>query len=169
MSKSLETLDLLKNNISDYLDTIQNNEETISKSEFMFVCIYPLYELIKKDLELLKEINKVWHDNEPMESVDINGEHLQELYDYINKLVKENQELLVNTNLAQGIALKYKKALDKACEKFDFIYHCLLDAINDLDYVCPITLNFIDELERENKCWKKYFLNLADVEVVKND
>ena len=51
-----------------------------------------LYNTIKQDLERLEAINKVWHDNEPMESVDINANHLQELYNYINKL-QQNEKL----------------------------------------------------------------------------
>ena len=48
---------------------------------------------IKYDLERLEVLNNVWHNNEPMESVDINGEHLQELYDYISKINQENEKL----------------------------------------------------------------------------
>ena len=48
---------------------------------------------IKQDLERLEAINNVWHKNEPMESVDINANHLKELYNYINKLQQENQIL----------------------------------------------------------------------------
>ena len=51
------------------------------------------YELIKKDLDRLEKINEVWHKNEPMESVDINGNHLQELYDFIHRLCEENEKL----------------------------------------------------------------------------
>ena len=49
-----EALELLKNNVSDYLEAIKNNEPTIDKIEFMCVCFYPLYETIKQDLEILK-------------------------------------------------------------------------------------------------------------------
>lgn len=52
-----------------------------------------MYEYFTQDLERLEALNKVWHDNEPMESVDINANHLQELYNYINKLQQENQIL----------------------------------------------------------------------------
>lgn len=51
------------------------------------------YEIIKQDLERLKKMNEVWHKNEPMEAVDINAIHLQELYDFIKHLVEENIEL----------------------------------------------------------------------------
>ena len=51
------------------------------------------YELIKKDLDQLEKINEVWHKNEPMESVDINGNHLQEVYDFIHRLCEENEKL----------------------------------------------------------------------------
>lgn len=48
---------------------------------------------IEKDLDRLEEINNVWHKNEVMESVDINGNHLQEVYDFINSLLEENTKL----------------------------------------------------------------------------
>lgn len=74
---------------------------------------------ILKDLERLEEINKVWHDNEPMESVDINGKHLQELYDFNSKLINENEvfkekgkELIKDCYKAIDIAKKYKKAIE---------------------------------------------------------
>lgn len=75
MSKSLKALEMLKNNISDYLDTIQNNEETISKTEFMFSCVYPLYELIKKDLECL-------------------GHQLEKFIEWIKEEFRKNENLV---------------------------------------------------------------------------
>lgn len=55
--------------------------------------IFPVeFHIVKEALDRLKEINEVWHENEPMESVDINGKHLQELYDFINKLTEENEK-----------------------------------------------------------------------------
>lgn len=48
-----------------------------------------LCEIIEKDLNRLEKINNVWHENEPMESVDINGNHLQEVYDFLHITIKE--------------------------------------------------------------------------------
>ena len=51
------------------------------------------YGIIMQDLDRLKEINDVWHKNEVMESVDINGNHLQELYDFIHSSLEETTKL----------------------------------------------------------------------------
>lgn len=53
--------------------------------------LYPneLIEIIEQDLDRLEKINEVWHKNEPMESVDINGNHLQEVYDFLHRTIKE--------------------------------------------------------------------------------
>lgn len=59
-----------------------------------------LRDYIEESLERLEAINKVWHDNEPMESVDFKAYQLQILYDYINakekeiKIFKEENEKL---------------------------------------------------------------------------
>jgi predicted RNase H-like nuclease (RuvC/YqgF family) len=129
---------------------------------------------MNKSLEVLERLKEetqpnaytLNHNEEDFKTIKQDLERLEQLE-------KENQELKSKLSAIEFWNERYiehndklEKALDKACEKFDFIYHCLLDAINDLDYVCPITLNFIDDLERENKCWKMYFLNIADVEVL---
>ena len=51
------------------------------------------HEELIEDLNRLKGINNVWHKNEPMESVDINGEHLQETYDFLHKSIKELEKV----------------------------------------------------------------------------
>jgi histidinol-phosphate/aromatic aminotransferase/cobyric acid decarboxylase-like protein len=48
---------------------------------------------LKLNLERLETLNNVWHKNEPTESVDINANNLQELYDFNNKLIQENEKL----------------------------------------------------------------------------
>lgn len=59
---------------------------------------------MKQDLERLETINEVWHKYEPTESVDINAEHLQELYEYIIYANKENSKLnKVKTNIENKI------------------------------------------------------------------
>ena len=87
MSKSLEALEELKDEIiPDYALEYEDDEGYKD-------WVIELYNIIKQDLEHLEEINKVWHDNEPMESVDINGKHLQDLYDYNEELFNKNLEL----------------------------------------------------------------------------
>lgn len=135
MSKSLEILEMLKNNISDYLDAIQNNEETMSKSVFMFMCIYPLYELIKKDLER-KEILELNLDSEKYHLVNENQNlknRVEDLEISYKELEKENQQLKEelqdlkgNEDIVADYACslwnkneKYKKALE-ILKKFNF-------------------------------------------------
>jgi hypothetical protein len=76
--------------------------------------------------------------------------------DKLEKLEEENQVLLVNKNVAQGIAKKnkeendkLKKAFDKAIEKCMKFDKCppitCIELANDNDNVCK-------------ECWKKYFM-----------
>ena len=83
----------------------------------------------------------------------------------LEKLEKGNQELLVNKNVAQGIAKKFKeendklkKVIDKACEK--------------LEWTCPFEQKLMFETDCDlnckdtyKECWKKYFMK----EVLDND
>ena len=62
--------------------------------------------IIKQDLERLNEINNVWHKNEPMECVAINGTHLQEVYDLQRRLFDEIDKL--------------KKVIEILKDKFNF-------------------------------------------------
>ena len=85
---------------------------------------------------------------------------IQHLKNQRECLEKENVELLVNKNVAQGIAIKLKeendrlkKAFDKACELLeDYTGHCPCgeELIEDLD------CNECDNNCKE--CWKKYFM-----------
>lgn len=74
-----------------------SNHKCYEKESSCYDKVKDLYqnelENIEQDLERLEEINKVWHDNEPMESVGINGKHLQDLYDYNEELFNKNLEL----------------------------------------------------------------------------
>ena len=101
---------------------------------------------ILQDLERLEALNNVWHENEPMESVDINAKHLKELYNFNVMLMQQNEKL--------------KKTLEKACKI--------------LSWDCPCSQDLTDDLDCENRCqpdidyaecWKKYFLK----EVVHNE
>ena len=92
------------------------------------------FEKIHEKLKRLEEINKVWHDNEPMESVDINGKHLQDLYDYneelfnknleldkkVIELEKENQQLKeAYTNVNEELHCAFARGIDSA--RFDIL------------------------------------------------
>lgn len=70
----------------------------------------------------------------------------------LEQLKQQRDSLAINNGELCVKVCKLEKALDKACER--------------LDYDCPVGINLIDDLDCENKCWKKYFLNLADVEVL---
>ena len=80
------------------------------------------YGLIRHDLDRLEEINNVWHKNEVMESVDINGNHLQEVYDFIHNLLEEST--------------KFKKVIDilKEVLKRVFIF-ILVENIDNGGYI----------------------------------
>ena len=79
------------------------------------------YELIKKDLERLEKINEVWHKNEPMESVDINGNHLQEVYDFIHRLCEENEKLKKAIEiLKSNLFIEYKDEGYRYCYYINF-------------------------------------------------
>ena len=81
---------------------------------------------IKQDLERLEEINKVWHKNEVMESVDINAKHLQELYDYISKVNQENEKL--KKAIENEIELLIERRFNSyACDNYE-VYN-VIDAI----------------------------------------
>lgn len=86
MSKSLEAL--------ERLCKVKIYQKEASAYDYLGKEIYKEeINTIKQDLERLEEINKVWLQNEPMESVDFKAYQLQILYDYINVKEKENQEL----------------------------------------------------------------------------
>lgn len=113
--------------------------------------IEALKEIIRYCSEEIYDINEITYENPLEEECNLIKQDL-EAYE---QLKQDHDKTLINNGELCVKVCKLEKALDKACEH--------------LDYVCPITLNFIDDLERENKCWKKYFLNLADVEVLEND
>ena len=96
------------------------------------------YELIKKDLDRLEKINEVWHKNEPMESVDINGNHLQEVYDFIHRLCEENDKL--------------KKAIDSLKDNIYFTFNDKCTYIcfqRDVDDECDYTIIFPNKEQYE--------------------
>lgn len=75
---------------------------------------------IKKDLHKLYEINEVWHKNNRLECVDINADHLQEAYDFINRLIDEN--------------LKLKQDLEKLKDELRMIYNtCIVRKVIEDD------------------------------------
>ena len=77
--------------INEILDKLeQGNYDHPNQKGNLFLRVRQHIEKVEKKLQ---ELNKVWHKNEPMESVDINGNHLQELYDFIDRLNNENEKL----------------------------------------------------------------------------
>lgn len=96
-------------NLYEYTDYNDYSNKTLN-------IVNESFEKIEKDLNRLEEINEVWHKNETMESVDINGNHLQEVYDFIHRLCKENNKL--------------KKAIEILKKVLDL----RVDAYNDADY-----------------------------------
>lgn len=85
--------------------------------------------------------------------------------DRLEKLEKENQELLVNKNVAQGIATKFKEENDRLKKAFDkAIEKCM-----KFDKCPPITCIEITKVINDDnvckECWKNYFMK----EVLSND
>ena len=96
------------------------------------------YGIIMQDLHRLKEINDVWHKNEVMESVDINGNHLQELYDFIHSLLEETTKLkkaieILKTNLYLEFEDKYNYICLKSDEYDECDYTIIFPSKEDYD------------------------------------
>lgn len=75
----------------------------------------------KQALDRLEALNEVLHNNEPMESVDINANHLQELYDFIDNLIKENEKLKKVIDIIDKIIKeneKFKRVIDILKDRF---------------------------------------------------
>lgn len=175
MMNSLEKIRDIKALINEVYDDRKCQGELTEGARKSWLCFKQYCDDIKQDLERLEEINKVWNDNEPMESVDINDEHLQELYDYINKLEKENeklkqqrdrlaidngelcvkvtdlqkenQELVVNKNAAQILALNLKRENDKLKKVIDWLNQ---------------NLNF--KIEKHKSCPNCMFVSYKDLQ-----
>ena len=80
-----------------------------------------LTDIIEQDLERFKLIEEDYYS--------LNKEY--EWIEFENvKLKQENKELLVNKNVAQGIAIKYKKALDIFKSKIELPLEDDFDVIN---------------------------------------
>lgn len=79
----------------------------------------------------------------------------------LEQLKQQRDSLAINNGELCVKVCNLEKSFDKACER--------------LDYDCPVGINLIDDLDCVNccddmkECWKKYFLNFADVEVINND
>lgn len=95
----MESLKLLELIYSDALN-FNENEEDIEE-------VKREYNIIKRDLERLKKID----DFKSAGLVDYALGRLIKLDIENEKLKQENKELLVNKNVAQGIATKYKQKL----------------------------------------------------------
>ena len=141
MNKSLEAYNIL-------LKAWQGNKE--DKDQPDFDDINEALDTIKQDLERLEQLEK---ENEILnKALDIAK------VDYTTARI--------NLDNASARIKDLEKALDKACEM--------------LNWDCPVSQDVIDDLDCENRCssdfdetckecWKMYFLNLADVEVLENE
>lgn len=137
MSKSLEALDLLFTQLENagkviivrecniLYNTIKRDLERLKKLEKDYNLLDTTMESDDRIIcELLKEKEQLQNDIKLNETqIDdltlevANYKHaLEEKNEIIMDLKKENQELLVNKNFAQGVALKYKKAIEKEIE-----------------------------------------------------
>lgn len=61
---------------------------------------------MNKSLEIIEALNDLKNDNALLSRKQA---HL--IYDYVNQLEKENQELIVNKNVAQAVALDQKREI----------------------------------------------------------
>lgn len=84
----MESLEALELAILEYKKDLEED----SNNQWVKNVLQGLKEA-KQDLERLKKMNEVWHKHEVTESVDINENHLEELYSFITHLVEENIEL----------------------------------------------------------------------------
>ena len=99
MSKSLEKIRDIKSLINEVYQDELNEGARKSWLVFQQYC-----DDIKQDLELLEQLKQ------QRDSLAINN---GELCVKVTDLQKENQELLVNKNLAQKLAVEYKNKIDK--------------------------------------------------------
>ena len=98
MSKSLEKIRDIKSLINEFYQDELNEGARKSWLVFQQYC-----DDIKQDLELLEQLKQ------QRDSLAINN---GELCVKVCNLEKENQELVVNKNLAQKLALNFKKAIE---------------------------------------------------------
>ena len=106
------------------------------EKKVLFSTSIELANTIKQDLDRLEKINEVWHKNEPMESVDINGNHLQEAYDFIHRLCEENEKLKKAIEiLKSNLFIDFKDIGD---------YYCIFFKLNKYDE-CSYTILCIED------------------------
>ena len=113
--------------------------------------------IILKALDRLEGINKVWHENEPMESVDINGNHLQEKYDLLNDLYNHLDTFILAFN-----------SLWRCCNSKDVLTDLDEENSTYLEFRCGFENVCVPVTEAEISAIKKAcdFLNITVSEVL---
>ena len=119
------------------INTFNELAEKSSNTESVFK-FYEAHEIIKHDLDKLKEINNIWHENEPLECVDINGKHLQEVYNFLHEILIENERL-------KKFAIHFKKDIQEGLQK---PYRCGENIIYD-SLLAEFGKSFLNDLLKE--------------------
>ena len=115
-------------------------------------------EIVNAHIEMFKNCQKAYAHASDIETANKYKEDIkifetikQDLEAY-EQLKQDHDKTLINNGELCVKVAELEKALDKACER--------------LDWDCPVSQDLIDDCKG---CWKKYFLNLADVEVLEYD
>ena len=141
MNKSLEALENLVHCKSEtkckeckykYRCTMERDYNTIKQD------LERLEQLEKRNKELVNIIDELREENFKIKQIQtcIWGEQDTVRQEQIETLIKENNELLVNKNFAQGVALRYKKAIE--------ILKCFLNYVES-DFDTYVTSQCTDE------------------------
>lgn len=112
---------------------------------------------ITQAIDRLEGIDKVWHENEPMESVDINGKHLQEKYDLLNDLYNHLDTFILAFN-----------SLWRCCNSKDVLTDLDEENSTYLEFRCGFENVCVPVTEAEISAIKKAcdFLNITVSEVL---
>ena len=111
--ESLKKIKEIKSLINEFYHEMKCDNQLTNDSRECWLMYQNYCEEIEKDLERLEKLeakDKKWQELFGCDLCEVLGREL--LKEENKKLKQENKELLVNKNVAQGIATKYKKALD---------------------------------------------------------
>ena len=160
MSKSLEALDVL-------FTQLENANKVIIVRECNI-----LYQTIKQDLEYLEQLDKENLDL-MSEIQEVHKENLtiKEIKKELERLRKENQELIVNKNVTQAVAFDQKREIAELKDKIAYLQE-ELEGSQSL-YEWSQSKNSIlklenQELKEENQKLKKDY-NLLDTTMESDD
>lgn len=139
-----------KEELEYYLSLKEGENRTIT-SDFIN-CLENAYKDLER-LEKLEEENKQLKAklNRSLPKIVIRNtldNVLPSLEEENEKLKQENKELLVNKNVAQGIATKYKKALDIIKRKIIYVFE-LKFSYSVIEYNISARNSDFDELTKE--------------------